>query len=81
MNNADMPAIPSQEINSSIANNEQFGGLTKREHMAVEFTKSNIIGVYSTVENGEFHDWCFEDFAREGLGQADALLAALEAKQ
>jgi hypothetical protein len=77
MKNGDMPAnpLPHQNID---ANAEFFklgsSGFTKREKMAIEFTKANIIGVCSMVENNEVHNWSFDDFAKEGLGQADALL-------
>lgn len=93
MQNKDMPAMPTTITMSENAFRQATGcgmsvdrvtaytGLTKREAMAIEFTKANIIGVYSSTEVGEFHHWNFDDFSREGLGQADSLLAALGQEQ
>ena len=81
--NGSDPAQPVVGVVDSGGHNcgQLFHGLTKREHFAVEFMKAEIIGVYSTVEKGEYHNWNHDDFTREALGHADALLAALEKQQ
>lgn len=51
-------------------------GLTKREHMAIEFTKAQMIGIIS-ASGDTAHGWKPEEFAISGLAIADALISKL----
>jgi len=53
-------------------------GLTKRELMAIEFTKSIVTGIYTgSASRNEAHGWPYSEFASEGLRLADALINEL----
>ncbi len=54
--------------------------LTKRELMAIEFTKAYIIGIHSSTTKGESTGWDTKSYAAEGLAQADALIELLNEK-
>lgn len=55
---------------------QQATGLTKRELMAIEFTKATTIGIIS-ASGTDAHGWTFQEFAKAGLAQADALINEL----
>ena len=56
--------------------NQDATGLTKREYMAIEFTKAIITGIVSG-SGKDAHGWSCNDFSQAGLSQADSLIDAL----
>ena len=75
INNSDMPAMP---VMDEVQEHGQHYGLTKREHFAGLVMQGLVSGVNSSVKYGESHGWKDEDFAKEAVELADALLAELE---
>lgn len=55
---------------------DEYLGFTKRELMAIEFTKATTIGIIS-ASGTDAHGWTFQEFAKAGLAQADALINEL----
>jgi hypothetical protein len=83
MNNADMPAMPIQledfDEQGLVFEVEQFHGLSKREHFAA-MALNTVLSNYNPWENGDFDSSEWEAAAKNAVGLADALLAALEAE-
>lgn len=84
----DEPAIPmidvafNAKLNSICCNqnhgdfNTNFPGLTIRQELAKSFTAAMITGIVSGTGK-DAHGWSDLDFAKAGLGVADALISEL----
>lgn len=80
MNNGNKPASPYLDVDyDGEGNIEEYSknfGLTKREHFAA-MAMQGILSNSRTIDNDDDHS---EWVAKRSVGQADALLKALEAK-
>jgi len=81
MKNADMPAMPTYELNGQNVLQDTSYGLTKREHfagLALNGLMSDASAMFEMAPEGEDPA---RYFAKTSVNLADALLAELESTQ
>lgn len=81
MKNSDMPAMPitNHELACAIGDGDnKYGGLTKREMLAMHVSGHVMTSLNNGASNGEWEYPSFEVLAQQTVAFADALLRELD---